>query len=156
MCIALLIMSISIDGITWILDRILQPLLKLIPTITLRTKDFTQYITNISIDWTSKEYYFLFADIDSLCTSVPVDQAINNILNLISEHDIDTFSLTQDDIRQLLLLALQDNYFKFNDVYYKQGNHLAMGNRLAIVASNCFVYELERKLFADLPNQPLL
>ena len=37
-----------------------------------------------------------------------------------------------------------------------QGNCLAMGNRLAVVASNCFVYELERKLFSDLPNQPLL
>ena len=35
-------------------------------------------------------------------------------------------------------------------------NCLALGNRLAVVASNCFVYELERKLFADLPNQPLL
>ena len=91
------------DGIAWILNRILQPLLKLIPTITLSTKDFTQYITNIFIDWTSKEYYFLSANIDSLYTSVPVDQAINNILNLLSEHDIDTFSLTQDDIRQLLL-----------------------------------------------------
>ena len=80
------------DGIAWILDRIFQPLLKLIPIITLSTKDFTQYITNISIDLTSKEYYFLSADIDSLYISVPVDQAINNILNLISEHDIDTFS----------------------------------------------------------------
>ena len=148
--------SAPFDGIAWILDRILQPLLKLILTITLSTKDFTQYITKISIDWTSKEYYFLSAEIDSLYTSVPVDQVINNILNLISEHDIETFSLTQDDIRHLLLLALQDNYFKFNDVYYMQGNCLAMGNRLAVVASNSFVYELERKLFADLPNQPLL
>ena len=99
---------------------------------------------------------YIYADIDSLYTSVPVDQAINNILNLISEHDIDTFSLTQDDIRHLLLLALRDNYFKFNDVYYMQRNCLAMGNRLAVVASNCFVYELEQKLFTDLPNQPLL
>ena len=61
--------------------------------------------------------------------------------------DIDTFSLTQDDIRHLILLALQDNYLKFNDVYYMQGNCLAMGNHLAVVASNFFCLRIGAKTF---------
>ena len=36
-----------------------------------------------------------------------------------------------------------------------QGNCLAMGNRLAVVAPNCFVFTLERKLFSILPARPL-
>ena len=36
-----------------------------------------------------------------------------------------------------------------------QGNCLAMGNRLAVIAANCFVFKLERKLFSILPARPL-
>ena len=36
-----------------------------------------------------------------------------------------------------------------------QGNCLAMGNRLAVIADNCFVFKLERKLFSILSIKPL-
>ena len=36
-----------------------------------------------------------------------------------------------------------------------QGNCLAIGNRLAVVAANCFVLKLERKLCSILPARPL-
>ena len=50
----------------------------------------------------------------------------------------------------MLSLALCDNYFKYNDKYYVQGDCLAMGNRLFVMAANCFVYSLEKKLFSKL------
>ena len=59
-------------------------------------------------------------------------------------------------INTLLQLSLQDNYFKFNNTFYIQGNCLTIGNRLAIEAANCFVFKLERKLFSILPGRPLL
>ena len=65
---------------------------------------------------------------------------INNILNFISEHNLGTFNLKHDEVRDLLRLSLQDNYFKFNDICYMQRNCLAIGIRLAVVAANCFVY----------------
>ena len=36
-----------------------------------------------------------------------------------------------------------------------QGNCLAMGNRLAVIVANCFVFKLECKLFSILPARPL-
>ena len=38
------------DGIAWILDRILQPLLRLIPPIVLSTKEFIHRLKNLSIN----------------------------------------------------------------------------------------------------------
>ena len=37
-----------------------------------------------------------------------------------------------------------------------QGNCLAKGNRLAVIAANCFVHTLEEKLFSILTSKPLL
>ena len=71
-------------------------------TVVYRLKD-------LSINWNSKDFYFISADIDSLFTSITL----------------------------------------------MQGNCLAIGNGLAIVAANCFVFKLERKLFSILQSRPL-
>jgi hypothetical protein len=73
----------------------------------------------------------------------------------VTEHNIDTFNLDLNELHILLGLALQNNYFKFNNCFYKQGNCLAMSNRLAVVAANCFVFKLEKQLFSTLPNKPV-
>ena len=135
------------DGISWILDRILQLFLHFIPTIVLNTKEFIHRFKDLSINWNCKDFYFISADIKSLYTSVPVDQAIVSILELLSEYKLDTFSLKYEDVNTLLQLSLRDSYFKFNNTFYMKGNCLAMGNRLIVVTVNCFVFKLERKLF---------
>ena len=86
------------DGIAWILDCILQPLFPLILTIVLSTKKFIRRLKDLSINWNCKDFYFTSADVDSLYTSVPVDQAIISILELLSEYKLDTFGLKYEDI----------------------------------------------------------
>ena len=68
-------MGAPFDDIAWILDHILQPLLRLIPIIVLSTKEFIHRLKDLSINWNCKDFYFISADIDSLYTSVSVDQA---------------------------------------------------------------------------------
>ena len=143
------------DGITWILDRILQLLLRLIPTIVLSTKEFIHRLKDLFINWNCTDFYFISADIDSLYTLVPVHQTILSILELLSEYKLDTFGLKYEDINTLLHLSLQDNYFQLNNTFYTQGNCLAMGNRVAVREANCFVFKLERELFSTLPAKPL-
>ena len=80
---------------------------------------------------------------------------ITSILHLF-QPKYDHFGLTNNDISTLLQLALKDNYFDFFGQCYAQGDCLAMGNRLSIVAANCFVYTLELKLFQLLGRTPKL
>ena len=61
-------------------------------------------------------YNILSADMDSLYNSILVDEAINCIKKLISEYNVNTFNSNLNNIRTLLNLALQDNYFKFNNI----------------------------------------
>ena len=117
------------DGIAWILDRILQPLLHLIPTIVLSTIAFIHRLKDLSINWNCKDFHFILPGIDSQYTSVPVDQVIVSILDLLSEYKLDTFGSNYEDVNTLLQISLHDSYFKFNNTFYMQGNCFAMGNR---------------------------
>ena len=89
---------------------------------------------------------FIAADTESLYTNVPILEAIDSIIDLCIQFNIDTYGISIDNFRKLLPLALSDNYFKYNDKYYVQGDCLAMSNRLSVIAANCFVYSLEKKL----------
>ena len=138
------------DNLSWILDRILHPLLCLIPILVLNSVDFISKLKTLNLDWKSDNIIFIAADIESLYTNVPILEAIDSIIDLCIQFNIDTYDISIEDFRKLLSLALCDNYFKYNDKYYAQGDCLAMGNRLSVVAANCFVYSLEKKLFSKL------
>ena len=138
------------DNLSWILDRILHPLLCLIPTLVHNSVDFISKLKTLNLDWKSDNIMFIAADIESLYTNVPILEAIGSIIDLCMQFNIDTYGISIEDFRKLLSLALCDNYFKYNDKYYAQGDCLAMGNRLSVIAANCFVYSLEKKLFSKL------
>ena len=138
------------DNLIWILDRILHPLLCLIPILVLNSVDFISKLNTLNLDWKSDNIMFIAADIKSLYTNVPILDAIDSIIDLRIQFNIDTYGINIENFRKLLSLALCDNYFKYNDKYYAQGDCLAMGNRLSVIAANCFVYSLEKKLFSKL------
>ncbi len=93
---------------------------------------------------------FIVADIESLYTNVSTLKAIDSIIDLCIQFNIDTYGISIDDFRKLLSLALCDNYFKYNDKYYAQGDCLAWSSKRPIIAANCFVYSLDKKLFLKL------
>ena len=138
------------DNLSWILDRILHPLLCLIPTLVLNSVDFIPKLNTLNLDWKSDNIMRIAVDIESLRTNVPILEAIDSIIDLCIQFNIDTYGISIEDFRKLFSLALCDNYFKYNDKYYAQGDCLAMGNRLSVIATNCFVYSLEKKLFSKL------
>ena len=93
---------------------------------------------------------FITADIESLHTNVPILEAIDSIIDLCIQFNIDSYGISINDFRKLLSFALCDNYFKYDDEYYVQGGCPVMSNRLSVIAANCFVYSLEKKLFSKL------
>ena len=124
-----------IDNLSWILDRIPYPLLCLIPTLVHNSVDCISKLKTLNLDWKSDNIMFIAADIESLYTNVPILEAIDSIIDLCIQFNIDTYCISIEDFRKLLSLALCDNYFKYNDKYYAPGDRLAMGNRLSINSS---------------------
>ena len=61
-----------IDNLSWIFDRILHPLLYLIPTLVLNSIDFISKLNTLNLDWKSDKVMFIAADIKLLYTNVPI------------------------------------------------------------------------------------
>ncbi|CAF4251052.1 unnamed protein product, partial [Rotaria magnacalcarata] len=69
-------------------------------------------------------------DIQDLYTNIPVNKAIDIILKRIGESNkLDNLPFTKIDIKELLILALKNNYFQFNEAYVGQ-TKLDIDNRM--------------------------
>ena len=65
-------------------------------------------------------------DVKNLFPSVPPNEVIQITRKLLLENKCD--SIIKEDILDLLQTCLEQNYFEFNGVIYKDGDSLAMGN----------------------------
>ena len=93
--------SSTTNGLSWIMDKIFQPILNDIPTIINSSKQFINKLTICDMDWPNSNIYFLTCDIESLYTNIPIDEAITSVLHLF-QPKYDHFSLTNNDISTLL------------------------------------------------------
>ena len=66
-------------------------------------------------------------DVRSLYTNIDVDEAISTTLDYAQWYDLDCYSLTLADIRELLELTLKNNVFQYNSQTFLQIRGLAMG-----------------------------
>jgi hypothetical protein len=91
-------------------------------------------------------------DIESLYTNVPVDEAIEIVLNLLYHSDVETHvGLTRQQLAKLLSLALKDSYFKFDGQIYQQTQGLAMGSPLSPIIANIFLNDFEKVHLQNCP-----
>ena len=111
--------------------------------------DFINAINEIP---NADEYYMCSFDIVSLYTNVPVEEAINVILNSIYSNDVSSHKgLSRTQLEKLLALVLNDSYFKFNDCIYKQTSGLSMGSSISPVIANIFLNNFESTVLANCP-----
>ena len=97
-------------------------------------------------------------DVVSLYSNIPINESVDAAIELLEEHraEIDMFSLSVSDIRDLLLFVLNSNFFEFNGNVYRQRRGLAMGNHLAPPMAIIFMSRLESLALSDFPLKPLL
>lgn len=86
-------------------------------------------------------------DVVSLFTSIPIDDAIHSIEELVNppQHVLD---LTKH--------CLANTYFKYEDTIYKQIQGAPMGSPLSPVVANIFMMKFEREALASAPLKPTL
>ena len=77
-------------------------------------------------------------DIQSLFTNIPLDQTIDICLELLFNKTRKVKRMLKKHVKKLLTHAVTSSTFKFNDVYYKQVDGVAMGSPLGPALANFF------------------
>lgn len=92
-------------------------------------------------------------DVSSLYTNVPISESISILCDKIFDNSTTEFhGFNKADFKQLLELTLNNSYFFFDNILYKQLDGLAMGNPIAPCIANIFLCHLEEKIFRDCPT----
>ena len=95
-------------------------------------------------------------DVRSLFTSIPVDLALT-IVNERLQKDQDLAERTNMSISnsmKLLEFVLNHNYFKHNNIHYKQIFGCAMGSPISPVIADLVMEEIEETANATAPHHP--
>ncbi|EYB86509.1 hypothetical protein Y032_0277g1105 [Ancylostoma ceylanicum] len=118
------------DRISWLLVKLLSPLLKYVGAHIVNVEDFIAAVEGCQMPNSASYVSF---DAVSLYTNVDKECATKAVLELLQEHhaDVNVLGLTMSELEQLLLATLACNVFRFDNRFYVQKRGLAMGLRLA-------------------------
>ena len=107
--------------------KFLKPLVGKSPHHINSTQDFVEQVKHITL---APEECLSSYDVSALFTSVPVDQALNNIKDLL-EKDHTLKERTVMEVSHIILLlefCLKNTYFSFQDQFCEQVEGAAMGS----------------------------
>ena len=91
-------------------------------------------------------------DVDSLFTSIPLDESINICAdNLFRDHDV-IANLNKIEFKELLSAACKESMFIFNNTYYSQVDGVAMGSPLGPTLANAFMCHYEKIWLNNCPE----
>ena len=134
--------------------KILKPYGKQKEQHTNNSKSFSTFIRQQTIE---PDEIMISFDVTSLYTTIPIDQALLIIEDLL-QHDnklTDRAPLTPNQILDLLSIILGTTYFKFNDQFYQQTDGAAMGSPTSAIVSEIYMQALEMTAIttADHPSK---
>ena len=109
--------------------------------------DFIQRIKNINLPRNSKLISF---DVKSLFPSIPSKELLDMLHNEIDHKLQDNRRATQ--LKRLLTISMNQNYFEFNGKFYKQNQGLAMGSPFSPFGAEFYLNNWENKLFKSSIN----
>lgn len=128
------------------LNNILKHLSQLSSYNIKNSHEFKNFIDTITLRENDELLSF---DVVSLFTNVPIEIAIIQVEERYEEFKHLT-NIAKQDFLKLLEFAIKDNnYFCYNDVFYKQKKGLAMGNPLSPILADLVL----EKLFTESLNQ---
>jgi len=129
--------------LSWLMSHLLKPFLADIPA---HLENSLELMTDIQTrDHTMHQLspYPFSLDVTALYTSVPINEAIDNVSNRIIS-PIQT--LTKEDIKALLTVILQNTYFQYDSCIYLQVEGLPMGSCICSTLAILFMNQLERSV----------
>ena len=136
---------------TYLLSKFLVPIMSPITTNEHSISNSFSFAREISEQ--DPALYMASLDVDSLFTSIPLDETIEiAVTELFQERDT-IKNLNKDDFRKLLELATKESCFLFDGKYFRQTDGVAMGNPLGPTMANIFMCNFERKWLDSCPAE---
>ena len=106
--------------------------------------DFANYLNQVTIP---DNAILLSLDVKNLFPSIPSQECISLVESLLFKTKLP--KVTIENLVQLLSLVLEQNFFKFNNKFYKQRTGLAMGSCLSPFLSEVFMCNLENIIMSS-------
>ena len=131
------------ENISRFLSHCISPLTNKLQSYIKDTKHFlTQILTKKTL---SKNSILLTIDVTSLYTNIPHNEGIDACLHYIEKYrnELPSFTPNNSTLKTLFKFVLENNYFEFDNVIYKQLFGTAMGTVCAPNYANLFLGYLE-------------
>lgn len=133
--------------ISHLIDKIVQPYLKKVPSIVRGSKDFAQKIDKCRLQ-EGKDVSLISADVEALYPSMDQDLSIRLLEEFLKKYT----KLKPCMIRtvcQLTNIVLKNNLVQFDGIVYLQIKGIAMGTALAVVLAQIYMHMLEAKMLVS-------
>ena len=118
----------AINTPSYKLAKFLVPLLTALTPNDFNIKDSFSFAEEVS--FFNCAHYMTSLDIESLFTSISLEETINNCVDKLLQTNTKINNLTEESFRSLLELATLDSFFIFDGKYYIQKDGVAMGSPL--------------------------
>jgi hypothetical protein len=122
----------------------LAPIVAELPTVLKDTADLLGRLKDVRFS-PDADILLSTADVESLYTSIPVEDALEALAHTLREQRIDDKESAR--IKFAVRFVLGNNYLTFDGKFYKQIKGLAMGTPLAPPIANIFMAFLEKRTF---------
>ena len=127
--------------LSWLLSRLLIPLLQNVPA---HLKSSMHLIDSIKNTNQKEQLYPCSFDVISMYTSIPIPDAIQALVYKMEDCNITNMKgLTIDQTEQLLHVILRNTYFQFDNNIFLQVKGLPMGSSLSGVLAIIFMDSIE-------------
>ena len=130
--------------LAWLLTKLLTPLLKLVPAHLENSSELINNINATNYDRDVFKYPCSY-DVVSLYTSIPIQDAIINIISKMKENNIQNIGLLQiEDIEELLETLMLNTFLCYEGQIFKQITGLPMGCSLSGLMAIMFMDTIEK------------
>ena len=118
---------------------LIQQLRETINSAVCNTTKFVEEISNVNI---GKDDRLVSLDVEDLFSNIPVTRAVDIAINRIgASEQFCQSNMTKTDMKQILLVALNNSYVEFNGKFYRQKQGLPMGNTLSPLLADLYMDE---------------
>jgi hypothetical protein len=146
----------SIDGptykLSWLFQKILQKFANSSPHSVSNSDSIINHLKSQPMEILNFHSFPISLDIVDMYTSIPAEDAVNVLYNRMIACNFRYFGLLPGDIRDLLRLLLNNNYFRYENLFYKQMFGLPMGSKLSGLLADIFIDSLEVTILGSLPT----
>ena len=129
----------------------MKPLLEFVPAHLSNTMELINRLKNLELQTLIDFNYPFSLDVESMYTSIPVDEAITNVVNLLTDKNFKYYGLNPNDVGDLLTTILNNMYFEYENVIYRQKYGLPMGANVSGILAILFMDSIEKRVILNRP-----